>query len=245
MQADYILANPPFNIKDWARNEQDPRWHYGVPPAGNANYAWIQHIISKLAPGGSAGVVMANGSMSSNSGGEGDIRAQLVEADLVTCMVALPTQLFRSTGIPVCTWFFVKDKTAGEKGSIDRTGQVLFIDARNLGTMVDRAERALSDEDIAKITGTYHAWRGTPSAADASLVYADDPGFAYSASLSEIKAADYALTPGRYVGAAEAEEDAEPIEEKIARLSAELFAQFDESERLAAVVREQIRRIHA
>ncbi len=243
MQADYILANPPFNIKDWARNEQDPRWRYGVPPAGNANYAWIQHIISKLNPGGSAGVVMANGSMSSNSGGEGEIRAQLVEADLVTCMVALPTQLFRSTGIPVCTWFFAKDKTAGEKGSIDRTGQVLFIDARNLGTMVDRAERALSDDDIAKITGTYHAWRGTPSAADANLTYADEPGFAYSASLAEIKAADYALTPGRYVGAAEAEADAEPIEEKIARLSAELFAQFDESERLATVVRKQLVRI--
>ncbi|WP_370450288.1 N-6 DNA methylase [Cryobacterium sp. TMS1-20-1] len=251
MQADYILANPPFNIKDWARNEQDPRWRYGVPPAGNANYAWIQHIISKLNPGGSAGVVMANGSMSSNSGGEGEIRAQLVEADLVTCMVALPTQLFRSTGIPVCTWFFAKDKTAGEKGSIDRTGQVLFIDARNLGTMVDRAERALTDDDIAKITGTYHAWRGTHTSVepvettDASLVYADEPGFAYSATLAEIKAADYALTPGRYVGAAEAESDAEPIEEKIARLSAELFAQFDESERLAAVVREQLGRVRA
>ena len=243
MQADFILANPPFNIKDWARNEQDPRWRYGVPPAGNANYAWIQHIISKLNPGGSAGVVMANGSMSSNSGGEGDIRAQLVEADLVSCMVALPTQLFRSTGIPVCVWFFAKDKTAGSRGSVGRTGQVLFIDARQLGHMVDRAERALSDDDIAKIAGTYHAWRGTASAADASLAYADEPGFAYSASLAEIKAADYALTPGRYVGAAEAEEDAEPIEEKIARLSAELFAQFDESERLSAVVREQLQRV--
>ena len=121
LQADFVMANPPFNIKDWARSEDDPRWKYGVPPAGNANYAWIQHIISKLAPGGSAGVVMANGSMSSNSGGEGDIRAQLVEADLVSCMVALPTQLFRSTGIPVCMWFFAKDKTAGEQGSIDRT----------------------------------------------------------------------------------------------------------------------------
>ena len=137
LQADFIMANPPFNIKDWARSESDPRWKYGVPPAGNANYAWIQHIISKLAPGGTAGVVMANGSMSSNSGGEGEIRAQLVEADLVSCMVALPTQLFRSTGIPVCTWFFAKDKSAGQNGSIDRTGQVLFIDARNLGHMID------------------------------------------------------------------------------------------------------------
>ncbi|MEO5321367.1 class I SAM-dependent DNA methyltransferase [Arthrobacter sp. CC3] len=243
MQADYIMANPPFNIKDWARSESDPRWKYGVPPAGNANYAWIQHVISKLAPGGSAGVVMANGSMSSNSGGEGDIRAQIVEADLVSCMVALPTQLFRSTGIPVCTWFFAKDKTAGPRGSVDRTGEVLFIDARNLGYMVDRAERALSDEDIAKIANTFHAWRGSASAADAGLEYDDEAGFCYSATLAEIKAADYALTPGRYVGAADVQDDGEPIEEKIARLSKELFAQFEESERLAAVVREQLGRV--
>ncbi|MDI3242333.1 class I SAM-dependent DNA methyltransferase [Arthrobacter sp. AL08] len=241
--ADFIMANPPFNIKDWARSESDPRWKYGLPPAGNANYAWIQHIISKLAPGGSAGVVMANGSMSSNSGGEGEIRAQLVEADLVSCMVALPTQLFRSTGIPVCTWFFAKDKTAGKNGSVDRTGQVLFIDAKNLGYMVDRAERALSDEDIAKIANTYHAWRGTASAVEAGLTYDDEAGFCYSATLAEIKAADYALTPGRYVGAAELEDDGEPIEEKIARLSKELFEQFDESERLAQVVREQLGRL--
>lgn len=243
MQADFIMANPPFNIKDWARSESDPRWKYGVPPAGNANYAWIQHIISKLAPGGSAGVVMANGSMSSNSGGEGEIRAQLVEADLVSCMIALPTQLFRSTGIPVCTWFFAKDKTAGPAGSVDRTGQVLFIDARNLGEMVDRAERALSDEDIARIAGTFHAWRSSPSAVASGLTYDDEPGFCKSATLAEIKAADYALTPGRYVGAAEVEDDGEPIEEKIARLSAELFKQFDESDRLAAAVREQLGRV--
>lgn len=243
MQADFIMANPPFNIKDWARNEADPRWRYGVPPANNANYAWIQHIISKLAPGGSAGVVMANGSMSSNSGGEGQIRAQLVEADLVSCMVALPTQLFRSTGIPVCTWFFSKDKTAAGRGTVDRTGQVLFIDARNLGYMVDRAERALSDEDIAKIANTFHAWRGTPSAVEQDLKYDDEPGFCYSATLAEIKEADYALTPGRYVGAAAIEDDGEPIEEKIARLKKELFEQFEESERLANVVREQLGRV--
>ncbi|MDJ0355461.1 class I SAM-dependent DNA methyltransferase [Paenarthrobacter sp. PH39-S1] len=241
--ADFIMANPPFNIKDWARSESDSRWKYGVPPAGNANYAWIQHIISKLAPGGSAGVVMANGSMSSNSGGEGEIRAQLVEADLVSCMIALPTQLFRSTGIPVCTWFFAKDKGVGPGGSVDRTGQVLFIDARNLGYMVDRAERALSDEDIAKIAGTFHGWRGTPSAVDAGLAYDDEPGYCYSATLAEVKAADYALTPGRYVGAAEVEDDGEPIEEKIERLKVQLFEQFDESARLAAVVREQLRRV--
>ncbi len=237
--ADFVMSNPPFNIKDWARSEEDPRWRYGVPPANNANYAWIQHILSKLAPGGQAGVVMANGSMSSNSGGEGQIRAQIVEADLVSCMVALPTQLFRSTGIPVCVWFFAKDKAAGARGSVDRTGQVLFIDARGLGHMVDRAERALSDEDIALITGTFHAWRGKH--ADAS--YEDVPGFSYSATLAEIKAADYALTPGRYVGAAEVEDDGEPIEEKLERLKGELFAQFAESERLAAVVREQLGRV--
>ncbi|KRF08608.1 restriction endonuclease subunit M [Arthrobacter sp. Soil782] len=240
LQADFIMANPPFNIKDWARSESDPRWKFGVPPAGNANYAWIQHIISKLAPGGSAGVVMANGSMSSNSGGEGDIRAQLVEADLVSCMVALPTQLFRSTGIPVCLWFFAKDKSSG---AVDRSGEVLFIDARNLGYMVDRAERALSDEDIAKIANAYHSWRGSPSAVSSGLEYDDEPGFCKSVSLAEIKAADYALTPGRYVGAAEIADDGEPIEEKIDRLKKELFEQFDESERLAAVVREQLGRV--
>ena len=241
-QVDYVLANPPFNIKDWTRSESDSRWTYGVPPAGNANYAWIQHILSKLAPGGSAGVVMANGTMSTQSGGEGEIRARIVEADLVSCMVALPTQLFRSTGIPVCVWFFAKDKSAGPKGSVDRTGQVLFIDAREMGHMVDRAERALSDEDISRIAGTFHAWRGTASAQGA--VYDDVPGFCKNATLAEIKAADYALTPGRYVGAAEAEEDAEPIEEKIERLTGELLAAFDESSRLEQVVREQLGRVH-
>lgn len=240
VQMDYVMANPPFNIKDWARATDDARWRYGVPPAGNANYGWIQHILSKLAPGGSAGVVMANGSMSSNSGGEGEIRAQLVEADLVSCMVALPTQLFRSTGIPVCVWFFAKDKTAGSRGSVDRTGQVLFLDARNLGHMVDRAERALSDDDIAKIAGTFHAWRGTKSAVDAGLTYEDVPGFAYSATLAEIKDTGYALTPGRYVGAAEVEDDGEPVEEKIARLTKDLFEQFDESARLEQVVRARL-----
>jgi len=244
VQMDYVLANPPFNIKDWARSDDDPRWKYGVPPTGNANYAWIQHILSKLAPGGAAGVVMANGSMSTNSGGEGEIRARIVEADLVSCMVALPTQLFRSTGIPVCVWFFAKDKAIGSKGSVDRTGQVLFIDARNLGHMVDRAERALSDEDIARIANTFHAWRGTPSAVEAGLDYDDVLGFCKSATLADIKAADYALTPGRYVGAPEADDDGEPIEEKIERLTKELFAAFDESTRLEQVVREQLGRVH-
>ncbi len=243
LQADYVMANPPFNIKDWARNESDPRWKFGVPPVGNANYAWIQHIISKLAAGGSAGVVMANGSMSTNSSGEGEIRAQLVEADLVSCMVTLPTQLFRSTGIPVCVWFLAKDKTKRPKGTVDRAGEVLFIDARSLGYMVDRAERALSDDDIAKIANAYHAWRGTRSAVHAGLTYGDEPGFCKSATLAEIKAADYALTPGRYVGAAEVAEDGEPVDQRIERLIEELFAQFAESIRLDGIVRTQLGRL--
>lgn len=242
LSMDFVMANPPFNIKDWARNVEDPRWKYGVPPANNANYAWIQHILSKLAPGGKAGVVMANGSMSSNSNGEGDIRAAIVEADLVSCMVALPTQLFRSTGIPVCLWFFAKDKTKGKQGSIDRSGQVLFIDARELGYMVDRAERDLDyEKDIKRIGDAFHTWRGTKSAQGA---YEDVPGFCKSVTLAEIKSADYALTPGRYVGAAEADGDGEEIDAKIERLSAQLLAAFEESERAARAVRKQLERVH-
>jgi type I restriction enzyme M protein len=251
LQADYVLANPPFNIKDWARREDDARWRYGVPPAGNANYAWLQHIISKLAPGGQAGVVLANGSMSTNAGGEGQIRARIVEADLVSAMVALPTQLFRSTGIPVCLWIFAKHK----KWATDRSGQVLFLDARNLGHMVDRAERALSDDDIALIAGTYRAWRGTVAEetvaeprtvaepVEAPVPYADVPGFCYSATLAEIKDADYALTPGRYVGTAAADDDGEDLDEKIAQLTRDLLAALDESARLDGVVRDQLGRL--
>lgn len=240
LQMDYVMANPPFNIKDWARNVEDPRWKYGVPPANNANYAWLQHILSKLAPSGRAGVVMANGSMSSNSGGEGDMRAEIVEADLVSCMVALPTQLFRSTGIPVCVWFFAKDKAKGSQGLADRSGQVLFIDARELGHMVDRAERDLADDDIKKITNTYQTWRGSTSA---SGEYEDVAGFCKSVTLAEIKDARYALTPGRYVGSAASEVDDEPVAEKVERLSKELLSTFDETTRLAKVVRKQLDRV--
>jgi len=243
LKADFVMANPPFNIKDWARNERDGRWAFGVPPATNANYAWLQHIVSHLAPGGRAGVVLANGSMSTNSGGEGAIRAELVEADLVTCMVALPTQLFRSTGIPVCLWFFARDKRAGKQGDADRRGQVLFIDARELGHMVDRANRAFSDDDIATIADAYHAWRGSASARERDLTYADVPGFCYSATLAEVKDAGYALTPGRYVGAPEVIEDAAEVAGRIEKLTAELLAQFEESERLAKVIREQLGRV--
>lgn len=266
-QMDFIMANPPFNISDWNRIEGDARWVHGVPPVGNANYGWIQHILSKLAPGGSAGVVMANGSMTSNAGGEGEIRANIVENDLVTAMVALPEKLFRSTGIPVCLWFFAKDKTAGPGARIDRTGQVLFIDARALGHMVTRAERAFSDADIQRIADTYHAWRGmdrlplgtrdlsptgdpegdvsvvSPERAGDSGEYEDVPGFCKSVLLAEIKQAGYALTPGRYVGVPEPEDDGVPLDEKIARLTEELEKQFSESERLQKIVREQLERI--
>jgi type I restriction enzyme M protein len=236
VQMDYVMANPPFNIKDWARDEHDPRWRFGVPPAGNANYAWIQHILSKLAPGGKAGVVMTNGSMSSNALGEGDIRARIVDADLVSCMVALPAQLFRSTGIPVCLWFFAMDKG-------HRSGQVLFIDARTLGYLVDRAERALTDEEIVRIGDTYHAWCGSRSASAKDTVYEDIPGYCKSVSLDDIAAASYLLTPGRYVGAAVTEDDAEPADEKVARLTKDLLTALDESARWETVVRQQVRRL--
>lgn len=233
VRMDYVLANPPFNIRDWARDEHDPRWRFGVPPAGNANFAWIQHILSKLAPGGKAGVVMANGSMSSNALGEGDIRARIVDADLVSCMVALPAQLFRSTSIPVCLWFFDTDKG-------DRRGQVLFIDARELGQLVDRGERTLTDEDVTRIADTYHAWRGT---AANGLVYEDVPGFCGSVPIAGIAAAGYTLTPGRYVGAPAAADDGEPVERKITRLTGELLAALDDSARLEGVVRQQLERL--
>ena len=217
MKADYILANPPFNISDWGgeRLRDDVRWQFGVPPVGNANYAWLQHIYHHLAPGGTAGVVLANGSMSSNQSGEGEIRKAMLEADVVDCMVALPGQLFYSTQIPACLWFLARDKRGG-RGLRDRRGQVLFIDARKLGVLVDRTRRELTDEDIQKIAGTYHAWRGEAGAGS----YADVPGFCKSATLDEIRKHGHVLTPGRYVGAAEQEEDGEPFEEKMARLSA-------------------------
>ncbi len=245
LKADFVLANPPFNIKDWARNEHDPRWKYGVPPKNNANYAWLQHIISKLGERGTAGVVLANGSMSSQQSGEGEIRKALVEADLVACMVALPSQLFRTTQIPACLWFLAKDKTPqGGKRLTDRRGEVLFIDARNMGEMVDRTERILTEADIAKIAGAYHAWRGTTSARDAGLTYADEPGFCFSADLETVRSHGYVLTPGRYVGAAETEEeDAEAVAEKITTLTSELFELFDKSDELAKTVREQLGRL--
>ena len=246
LKADFVMANPPFNMSDWARKSDDSRWRYGTPPQSNANYAWLQHIVSKLGDRGSAGVVLSNGSMSSKQSGEGEIRAAMVEADLVSCMVALPGNLFRTTAIPACLWFLTKDKSPqGTKALEDRRSRVLFIDARAMGTMVDRTERILTEEDLEKISDTYHAWRGTKSARDKGLSYEDVPGYCYSATLEEIEKHDYVLSPGRYVGAAEVKEDpdAEPVGERIARLTKELFAQLQESARLDAVVRERIGRI--
>jgi len=246
LKADYVLANPPFNMSDWARTEGDPRWRYGIPPAGNANFAWLQHIVSKLGERGSAGVVLANGSMSSEQSGEGAIRAALVEADLVSCMIALPSQLFRTTTIPVCLWFFTKDKTPqGARRLAERRGEVLFIDASSMGMMVDRTERVLTGDDLAKISDVYHAWRGTPSARDKGLTYQDLPGMCKSATLEEIRSNGHVMTPARYVGAALVDNsNDEPTDEKIARLKKELFAHFEESTRLEKLVRQQLERIN-
>jgi type I restriction enzyme M protein len=239
LKADYVLANPPFNDSDWggASLREDVRWQYGVPPAGNANFAWVQHFIHHLAPQGLAGFVLANGSMSSNTSGEGEIRRQIIEADLVDCMVALPGQLFYSTPIPVCLWFLARDKKNGRFR--DRRGETLFIDARKLGHLVDRTHRELSDEETARIAGTYHAWRGDKGAGD----YEDVAGFCKSAKLREIAEHNYVLTPGRYVGAAEVEDDEVSFEEKLPLLVAELDEQFAESARLEQTIRANIRKL--
>jgi type I restriction enzyme M protein len=229
LKADFVLANPPFNDSDWGgdRLTDDARWKHGVPPKGNANFAWVQDFMYHLSPTGLAGFVLANGSMSSNQSGEGDIRKNIIEADLVDCMVALPGQLFYSTQIPVCLWFIARDKKNGRFR--DRRGETLFIDARKLGTMIDRVHRELTDEDIAKIASTYHAWRGNENC---EKEYEDVPGFCESATIEEIREHNHILTPGRYVGAAEAEEDDEPFEDKMQLLTTTLLEQMEESSRL-------------
>jgi type I restriction enzyme M protein len=246
LRADYVLANPPFNDSDWGgdRLREDKRWKYGPPPAGNANFAWVQHFVHHLAPNGIAGFVLANGSMSSNTSGEGDIRKAIVEADLVDCMVALPGQLFYSTQIPVCLWFLTRNKHNPHQRN--RTGETLFIDARKLGTLIDRVHRELSDADIARIADTYHAWRGDGAMGEgeASPVqpqYADIPGFCKSATLAEITANGYVLTPGRYVGAEEVEDDDEPFEQKMMRLTGVLMQQFQESDQLEKDIRKYLK----
>ena len=242
LKADYIIANPPFNMSDWGgeRLKEDKRWAYGSPSTSNANFAWVQHFIHHLAPNGVAGFVLANGSMSSNSGGEGDIRKAIIEANLVDCMVALPGQLFYSTQIPVCLWFLARNKRNGKgqegKALRDRSGEILFIDARKLGRMADRTHRELSEDDLNTIAGTYHAWRG-----DSTAVYADIAGFCKVVRLDEVRAAGYALTPRRYVGSEQIEGDGEPFEDKMRRLATELDQQFEQSAALEKSIRNNLR----
>ncbi len=240
LKADYILANPPFNMSDWGgdRLRDDPRWKYGKPPIGNANFAWVEHFIHHLAPTGMAGFVLANGSMSSNSSGEGDIRKAIVEADLVDCMVLLPGQLFYSTPIPVCLWFIARDKRNHRHR--DRRGQVLFIDARKVGRMVDTTHRELSDDDIQKVAATYHAWRGDKKVGK----YQDVAGFCKSATLDDIRTHGHILTPGRFVGAEEIEQDAEPFVQKMKRLTGQLEEQFSQSAKLEARIRQTLATIN-
>ncbi len=232
LRADYILANPPFNISDWGQEhlQTDPRWKYGLPPKGNANFAWIQHMIHHLGQRGTAGFVLANGSMSSQTGGEGDIRKQLVLNDMVDAIVTLPSQLFFNVAIPCCLWFVSNDRA-------NRHGKVLFIDGRNLGEMVTRRNRKLTEEDIARVVNTYHDYK------NASADYTDQPGFCKVANLEEIKQHDYVLTPGRYVGVEETEEDDEPFAEKFVRLTAELEGQFAKSRELEIKIKENLAKI--
>jgi len=228
LKADYVIANPPFNDSDWRGEllKTDKRWVYGVPPAGNANYAWIEHFISHLAPTGLAGFVLANGSMSSNQSGEGEIRQKIIDADLVDCMVALPGQLFYATQIPVCLWFLAKYKKNGRFR--DRRGETLFIDARKLGVLKNRVQRELTDEDVERIAGTYHAWRGDKGAVE----YIDVPGFCKTTKLRDIQGHGYVLTPGRYVESISIEADSEPFEQKMDSLSIQLRKQMKDSAQL-------------
>lgn len=232
LKADYIIANPPFNISDWGQEhlQDDIRWKYGLPPKGNANYAWVQHMIHHLSPRGTAGFVLANGSMSSQNSGEGEIRKKILEADLVDCIVTLPSQLFFNTGIPACLWFVSRDRA-------NRSGKTLFIDGRNLGKMITRRNRELTIDDIAKVAKAYHDFKTRNGE------YEDVPGFAKVATLDEIKKHDYVLTPGRYVGSEEIEEDDEAFAEKMERLTAELNEQFVKSHELEEKIKENMDKI--
>jgi type I restriction enzyme M protein len=261
LKAQFVLANPPFNDSDWFRQDDDVRWTYGVPPKGNANFAWVQHFIHHLAPDGMAGFVLANGSMSSNQSGEGEIRQKLVEADLVDCMVAMPGQLFYSTQIPVCLWFLTKSKAARTVKKAeedlpeyirDRRRETLFIDARKMGTLIDRVHRELTDEDIEKIAHTYHLWRSDLDrfskealkrgvCIEPALPYADIPGFCKAAKTEDIRGHGWVLTPGRYVGTEALEDDGEPFQEKMTRLVGELDGQFAESAKLEKAIKVNLR----
>lgn len=239
LKADYILANPPFNMKDWGGEglQDDVRWKYGIPPKNNANFAWMQHMIHHLAPTGQAGIVLATGSLSGDQSGQREIRQAIVEDDLVDCIVALPTQLFYSTQISACLWFLSRDKK--NHHFRDRRRQILFIDARKMGEMVDRTHRSLTDEDIDRIARTYHAWRGDPDTGEARE-YEDVPGFCRSVVFEEVAEHGYVLTPGRYVGAEEVEDDGEPFEEKMERLATDLGELFAESDKLVDNIRKNL-----
>ena len=245
LKADYIMANPPFNLKDWRASDElvhDGRWNgYDTPPTGNANYAWILHMVSKLSENGVAGFVLANGSMSTNTSGEGAIRQKMVENDLVDCMIALPGQLFYTTQIPVCLWFLTKNKTGrddrpGRPMLRNREGETLFIDARKIGSMISRTQKEFGVEDIAAIAKTYHAWRGEKK----DGVYEDVAGYCKSATLKDMRKHDYVLTPGRYVGAAALEDDGIPFETKMAEMSQTLYGQMEESVKLDEVIRKNL-----
>lgn len=239
LRADYVMANPPFNMKEWDTgvSENDPRWKYGTPPSGNANFAWLQHMLYHLAPNGSMGLLLSNGSMSSNTNNEGAIRKKLIEEDLIECMVALPGQLFTNTQIPACIWFLTKNKGARTAASgrqlRDRKGEVLFIDARNLGYMKDRVLRDFTADDLNKVTNAFHNWQVGEG-------YEDVAGFVKSVQLEDIQKHEHVLTPGRYVGAADAEEDGEIFAEKITRLTAQLKTQFEESDFLEAKIKNNL-----
>lgn len=238
LRADFVMANPPFNMKEWWNEKlaTDPRWIAGTPPQGNANFAWLQHMLYHLAPAGSMALLLANGSMSSNTNNEGEIRKKLIEDDYVECMVALPGQLFTNTQIPACIWFLTRDKRNGlalNKTKRDRRGQFLFIDARQLGYMKDRVLRDFTAADIQKVADTFHAWQLGEG-------YADVPGFCYSASLDDIRKHEHVLTPGRYVGAEEQEDDGEVFADKMARLTVQLAEQFAESAKLEGVIKNNL-----
>jgi len=236
LRADFVIANPPFNDSDWKGEllTEDARWKYGIPPTGNANFAWVQHFLYHLAPTGTAGFVLANGSLSSNTSGEGEIRRKIVENDLVDCIVALPSQLFYNTMIPCCLWFLTKDKK--DHSFRNRTHEVLFIDARNLGSMMDRRHKELTDLDVNKITSTYHAWR-------TGKKYADVKGFCASVPISGIAKHEFILTPGRYVGAEDVEDDPEAFKEKMERLTSELSSQFTKSHELEEEIKKNLKGI--
>jgi type I restriction enzyme M protein len=237
LKADYIMANPPFNISDWGGEQvQDSHlWKYGVPPTGNANYGWLQLFINKLSPNGTAGIVLANGSMTSNSGGENEIRKNLITEGLVDCMVALPTQLFYNTQIPACLWFLARNRTNHKYRN--RKGEILFIDARNTGALISRKNKAFTDEDIAKISEVYHNWRNTDGK------YEDIQGFCKSATLKEVEENNYVLTPGRYVGTEDAEDDGISFEDKVAKISQNLSAHFKESIELQERIKQNLKKV--